>query len=276
MNIINLPTELVIEIFNCVNYVNLLNLSETCKFFYDIITSFSWKQLCMIKTPNMPTNIQFANYFIHQTHHSFSSEIENFCCNKLLVAKPFSTAIITNVCANKIFFNYLQRTTCTNVIIMDHIDTLCNEETCRNFNFYFRHRSSRMLSLFKILNITFCEYNLKSHMKIFGNVNEYYLLDKLVPNPNIVRIKLNCFHPFNNGDMLAIRRNAVVQRTCHLTNHRAITPIDMPGSKSTIGMLKKQKINFYVTNRKNPKEKYINNQKYNRKFHSKYLNKKKR
>lgn len=186
MNIINLPTELVIKIFINVNYIDIINLSETCKFFYDIITSFSWKQLCIITTQNMPTNIQFLNYFLRQTCNLSRSEIKTFCDNKLLLAKPFTTVIIGRSFINKIFLNYLRRTLCKNVIIIDRtsISGLFNEEHL-NFNFYFRYVDSFMtLSKHNPYRINFYEYNLESHVKIFGNDRDYQILYKYKPDSN--------------------------------------------------------------------------------------------
>lgn len=47
--------KLLVEIFDDVDYTDIVNLSEVCKQFYDIITNFSWDQLCVIERMNMPS-----------------------------------------------------------------------------------------------------------------------------------------------------------------------------------------------------------------------------
>lgn len=172
MEITQLPTELIVEIFNKVSYIDLVNLSKTCTKFYDIIKEFSWKQLCVIKKLVIPANIKFVNCMFYFEKMSDALLI-NFCTNMVFNMKLLNTVVIGNACANKIFFDYLQKTTCKNVVLLKGVYEYRNiEEYCGIFNFCIvgKNYSSRSFELE--------QYDLKTHMKLFNNANEFNLICK--------------------------------------------------------------------------------------------------
>lgn len=131
MILTKLPTELLVEILNHIDYTDIVNLSEVCKQFYDIVTNFSWDQLCVIETVSMPKNIQFTNYFLNL--FILDNDIESFCLEQLLCSKPFKTVVITQPWTNQKFFYYLQSTECQNVVVADAVNIY---DLHGSFNFY--------------------------------------------------------------------------------------------------------------------------------------------
>lgn len=192
MILTDLPTELLVEIFNHTDYDDIVSVSEVCKKFYDIVTNFSWNQLCVIDNMLMPNNIQFSSYFLNISHLVLGIDIDTFCSDQLLFSKPFKTVVINSSFTNQKFFNYLQTTECQNIIVLGDINVydLC---LCGNFNFYLQsERTIDNLLMYNPNNVSFQKYNIISHFNIFKNVLKYDVIN----NSNI------CFDCFEHHSFM--------------------------------------------------------------------------
>lgn len=197
MNILELPTELIIAIIDNLYFTDIVNLSEVCKLFHDIITQFSWKQICTIKNTYMPRNIHFLNYFFDipqktvlmpkiETCITRNGDIKTTCkmcfdiCSdaqtdifytNLAKIKKISSVIITKVCIDKHIFSILETVECENIIIIDNIDV---DKLFGNFIFYLKCKDNlRSLKHNNKHFLKFQEYNTVSHTKIFGNSSRF-------------------------------------------------------------------------------------------------------
>lgn len=70
MSIINLPTELLLMIFQMLSSNDILRLTNVCKMFYKIATSFKWNKYLEVKNiKNVPKNVVFDKvYFSGKTN----------------------------------------------------------------------------------------------------------------------------------------------------------------------------------------------------------------
>lgn len=264
MSMIQLPIELIVEIFNHVEYYDLVNLTETCKHFYDIITFFSWKPLCLINKLKMPSNIQFTNYILNLQNTS-DTIFEEFCVNVLLKINPFNTVVISNACVSKLFFNFLQCTTCKNVVLLGGCYIYNRQdEYSGNFNFYKVrgiyteiHNSSGTIILKK--------YDLKTHVKIFGNSIGYDLIHKIdthMQHTSTLSRSITHLHYLNTGKTcesistidryINISNSSISSRKVEPIEYSHIEPVETPAS-APVARLKvaEIKLNAYFHDAKN-------------------------
>lgn len=171
MYLIDLPTEIIIEIFKNVSYKDIVNLSIICCKLYNIIINFIWPQTCLINKLQIPNNIHFANLFFQLPNDSSFFGILEFHITILQNTNTYNAII----CNSSNFIDFLQNITCNYFII---IDNLCTHRTFRidpinkNALVYLRNRENYNTLSRKINSNLFKIYDHASHSKILGN-NDY-------------------------------------------------------------------------------------------------------
>jgi hypothetical protein len=176
LGILDIPNELIIDIFKCVDSVDIINLSTVCICFHNLINSSKWEQILTVRSYDViPKNIQFINIFLE---YPCISVTDLFAITNVLTS--IKTIIINNLDAHnltKCAFDALQKSGCENIILYN---------SCSVSNQIPSGVLSEAITYYYINSTSYCEHNVClpsidnfkqfdkfDCVKLFGNSNLY-------------------------------------------------------------------------------------------------------